>query len=172
MDTSTPISTYVISIHIHTFAICPKSNVGHATIPIWDAKYPAWGPPQTSVFNRLTPLVQDRLRAPQSGPRAQAQQDCRTTWPQRLTNPAGGHTATTSNNAKKGDVIKIGTTDVVVQQSNEGPMIFGESANTNKKEGTAVNKTADPKYSMPRWCPSVSGTIIRGVPSRLLNLNW
>jgi hypothetical protein len=33
-------------------------------------------------------------------------------------------------------------------------MIFGESANTNKKEGMAVNKTADPKYSMPRWCPS------------------
>jgi hypothetical protein len=33
-------------------------------------------------------------------------------------------------------------------------MIFGELANTNKKEGTAVNKTADPKYSMPRWCPS------------------
>jgi hypothetical protein len=32
-------------------------------------------------------------------------------------------------------------------------MIFGESANTNKKEGTAVNKIADPKYSMPRWCP-------------------
>jgi sRNA-binding protein len=33
-------------------------------------------------------------------------------------------------------------------------MIFGESANTNKKEGTTVNKTADPKYSMLRWCPS------------------
>jgi hypothetical protein len=33
-------------------------------------------------------------------------------------------------------------------------MIFGESTNTNKKEGTTVDKTADPKYSMPRWCPS------------------
>jgi hypothetical protein len=33
-------------------------------------------------------------------------------------------------------------------------MIVGESANTNKKEGTTVNKTGDPKYSMPRWCPS------------------
>ena len=33
-------------------------------------------------------------------------------------------------------------------------MIFGESANTNKKESTTVNKIADPKYSMPRWCPS------------------
>jgi hypothetical protein len=28
-------------------------------------------------------------------------------------------------------------------------MIFGESANTNKKEGTTINKTADPKYSCP-----------------------
>jgi hypothetical protein len=33
-------------------------------------------------------------------------------------------------------------------------MIFGESANTNKKEDTTVNKTADLKYSMPRWYPS------------------
>jgi hypothetical protein len=53
-------------------------------------QYPAWGAPQTSVFNRLTHPVQDRLRAPQSGPRAQAQQDCRTTRPQSLTNSAGG----------------------------------------------------------------------------------
>jgi hypothetical protein len=67
---------------------------------------------------------------------------------------SGGHTATTSNSTKKGDIIKIGTTDVVVQQNNEGPMIFGESANTNKKESMSVNKIADPKYSMPRWCPS------------------
>jgi hypothetical protein len=154
MDTSTTISTYAISIHIHTSTICPKSNAGHATIPIWDATVPRLGVPQTSVFNRLTPPVQDRLRAPQSGPRAQAQRDCRTTRPQRLTNLAGGHTATTSNSTRKGDVIKIGTTDVIVQQNNEGLMIFGETTNTNKKEGTTVNKIADPKYSMPRWCPS------------------
>jgi hypothetical protein len=32
-------------------------------------------------------------------------------------------------------------------------MIFGESANTTKKD-TATIKTADPKYSMPRWCPA------------------
>jgi hypothetical protein len=71
-----------------------------------------------------------------------------------LTNPVGGHIATTSSSTIKEDVIKIGTTDVVVQQNNEGPMIFGESANTNKKEDMTVNKTADSKYSMPRWCPS------------------
>jgi hypothetical protein len=34
----------------------------------------------------------------------------------------------------KKDIIKIGTTDVVVQENNEGPMIFGESANTRKKK--------------------------------------
>jgi hypothetical protein len=33
-------------------------------------------------------------------------------------------------------------------------MIFGESTNTIKKEDTIVNKTADPKYSTPRWRPS------------------
>jgi hypothetical protein len=33
-------------------------------------------------------------------------------------------------------------------------MIFGESANTTKKEDMTTIKTADPKYSIPRWCPS------------------
>jgi hypothetical protein len=50
-------------------------NQMHATISIWDATVPRLGAPQTSVFNMLTSPVQDRLGAPQSGPRAQAQQD-------------------------------------------------------------------------------------------------
>jgi hypothetical protein len=33
-------------------------------------------------------------------------------------------------------------------------MIFDESASTNKKENTTVNKTINPKYSIHRWCPS------------------
>jgi hypothetical protein len=33
-------------------------------------------------------------------------------------------------------------------------MIFGESANTTKKEDTTTIKTANPKYSMPDWCPA------------------
>jgi hypothetical protein len=33
-------------------------------------------------------------------------------------------------------------------------MIFGESANTTKKEDTTTIKAADPKYFMPRWCPA------------------
>jgi hypothetical protein len=43
MDTSTPLSVYAISIHIPTSTICPKSNVGHATISIWDATVPCLG---------------------------------------------------------------------------------------------------------------------------------
>jgi hypothetical protein len=53
----------------------------------------------------------------------------------------------------KGDIIKLGTTDVVIQENIEGSMIFGKSANTGE-EDTAASKTADPKYSMPWWCPS------------------
>jgi hypothetical protein len=34
-------------------------------------QYPAWGAPQTSVFNRLAPPAQDRLSAAQSGHQAQ-----------------------------------------------------------------------------------------------------
>jgi hypothetical protein len=33
-------------------------------------------------------------------------------------------------------------------------MIFGKSTNTSKEGDTTAIKTAEPKYSMPRWCPS------------------
>jgi hypothetical protein len=61
--------------------------------------------------------------------------------------------AATERTTKK-DIIKIGTADVVIQEDNKGLMIFGESANTTEKEDMATIKTADPKYSMPRWCPA------------------
>jgi hypothetical protein len=60
--------------------------------------------------------------------------------------------AATQKTTKK-DTIKIGTADVVIHEDNKRPMIFGKSANTTKKD-TTTNKTADPKYSMPRWCPA------------------
>jgi hypothetical protein len=101
----------------------------------------------------LAPPVQDRLSAAESGHQAQAQQDCRTTQPPRPTNPAGGHMPIVTQRTTKKDIIKIGTTDVVIEGDNKGPMIFGESANTTEKD-TATIKTADPKYSMPRWCPA------------------
>jgi hypothetical protein len=122
--------------------------------PFGMPQYPAWGAPQTSVFNRLAPPVQDRLSAAQSGHQAQAQHDCWTAWPQRPTNPAGGHIPAATKRTTKKDIIKIGTADVIIQENNEGLMIFGESTNTTKKEDTIAIKTIDPKYSMPRWCPS------------------
>jgi hypothetical protein len=51
-----------------------------------------------------------------------------------------GYIATASNTTIKGYVIEIGTTDVIVQQNNEGSMISGKSANTYKKGDTTVNK--------------------------------
>ena len=57
--------------------------------------------------------------------------------------------AATERTTKK-DIIKVGTADVIIQEDNKGLMIFGESANTTKKEDTATIKIADPKYSMPR----------------------
>jgi hypothetical protein len=64
----------------------------------------------------------------------------------------GAYACSNSKNNKK-DIIKISIADVVIQGDNKGPMIFGESANTTKKDTTTI-KIADPKYSMPRWCPA------------------
>jgi hypothetical protein len=82
------------------------------------------------------------LSAAQSGQQVQTQQDCRTTRPQRPTNPAGGHIPAATKRTTKKDIIKIGTVDVIIQEDNEWPMIFGESANTTKKEDTTTIKTA------------------------------
>jgi hypothetical protein len=106
---------------------------GMPPYPFGMPQYPAWGAPQTSVFDRLAPPVQDRLSTAQSGHQAQTQQDCRTTRPPRPTNPAGGHMPAATERTTKKDIIKIGTADVVIQKESEGPMIFGESANTTKK---------------------------------------
>jgi hypothetical protein len=68
----------------------PNQMWGMPPYPFRMPQYPAWGAPQTSVFNRLAPPVQGRLSAAQSSHQTQAQQDCRNTRPQRPTNPAGG----------------------------------------------------------------------------------
>jgi hypothetical protein len=54
----------------------PNQMWGMPPYPFGTPQYSTWGAPQSSVFDKLTPLVQDRLRAPQTDPRAQAQQDC------------------------------------------------------------------------------------------------
>jgi hypothetical protein len=131
---------------------------GMPPYPYGMPQYPAWGAPQTSVFDRLAPPLQDRLGSPQSGHQARVLQDCRTTRQQRPTNPAGGHREEMSTGTKrttKGDIIKIGTADVVIQGNNEGPMVFGKLAKTEVVRDTgATSKASDLKYSMPRWCPS------------------
>jgi hypothetical protein len=130
----------------------PNQMWGMPPYPFGMPQYPAWGAPQTSVFDRLAPPVQDRLSAAQSGLQALVQQEYRSTQPQRPTNPAGGHMPAATERTTKKDIIKVGTANVVIQEDNKGPMIFGESTNTTKKEDTTTIKTTDPKYSMPRWC--------------------
>jgi hypothetical protein len=154
MDTSTPLSTYAIFIHIYTSTIRPKSNVGHATISIWDATVPRLGGTPNIFIQKVgtssTRLIERRsIRSPNTGPTrlleysaSKADQSGR-----------GAYTYSDRKNNKK-DIIKIGTADVIIQEDNEGPMIFGESANTTKKEDMSTIKIANPKYSMPRWCPT------------------
>jgi hypothetical protein len=129
--------------------------MGHAIISIWDATVPRLGGTPNICIQQVgtsstRPIEHCSIRSPD-------------TSPARLLNHSAaeanqfGRRAYTCSNRKndKKNIIKIGTVDVVIQENNEGPMIFGESANTTKKEDTTAIKTADPKYSMPRWCPSV-----------------
>jgi hypothetical protein len=53
----------------------PNQMWGVPQYPFGIPQYPAWGAPQSSIFDRLTPPVQDRLKAPQSGSRARALSD-------------------------------------------------------------------------------------------------
>jgi hypothetical protein len=154
MDTSTPLFTYAISIHIFTSTICPKSNVGHATISIWDATVPRLGGTPNICIQQVgtsstRPIERRSIQSPDTGP---------TRLPDYSASKADqsgrGHIPAVTERTTKKDIIKIGTADVIIQKDNEGPMIFGESANTTKKEDTATIKTVDPKYSMPRWCPA------------------
>jgi hypothetical protein len=64
----------------------------------------------------------------------------------------GAYTCSRQEDDKR-DIIKISTTDVVIQGNNEGPMIFGKSVDIGEEEDMSASKIADPKYFMPRWCP-------------------
>jgi hypothetical protein len=157
IPTWTPPPPYPLMPYPYTYlppTYVPNQMWGMPPYPFGMPLYPAWGAPQTSIFNRLAPPVQDRLSAAQSDHQAQAQHECRSTRPQRPTNPAGGHIPAATKRTTKKDIIKIGTVDVVIQEDNKGLMIFGELANATKKEDIATIKTADPKFSMPRWCPA------------------
>jgi hypothetical protein len=152
MDTSTPISTCVVSIYMHTTAIRPESNVEHATTSIWDATIPRLGGTPNICIRQVgasstRPIQCPSIWSPGIGPTRVPDR------PQRPTNLVWGHIPTTTKRTTKGHIIKIGTTDVVIQGNNEGLMILGKSANTGEEDITG-SKTADSKYSMPRWCPS------------------
>jgi hypothetical protein len=96
----------------------------------------------------LAPPVQDQIeRSSGTGPTRVPEYSA-----SKADQSGRGHIPAGTERTTKKDVIKIGTADVVIQEDNKGPMIFGESANTTKKEDTATIKTADPKYFMPRWC--------------------
>jgi hypothetical protein len=74
MGASTPISTHAMStsILISSYISIPtkptNSYVGNArdlpTMPLRDVTTPSWGVQQTFVFERLGPLVLDRLSSP------------------------------------------------------------------------------------------------------------
>jgi hypothetical protein len=58
-----------------------------------------------------------------------------------------GHGEKISSSAKRttnGDIIKIGTTNIVIHWNNEGPMILGKSAKTDTGADTrGTSKTCD-----------------------------
>jgi hypothetical protein len=121
---------------------------------IWDATVPRLGGTPNICIQQVgttstRPIERRSIRSPGTGP---------TRLPDYSASKADqsgkGHIPAATERTTKKDIIKISTTDVIIQEDNEGLMIFGESANTTKKEDTTTIKTADPKYSMPRWCPT------------------
>jgi hypothetical protein len=134
MDTSTPLSTCAISLHIYTATICPKSNVGHTTISIWDATVPCLGGTPNICIEQVgtssTRLIERHsIRSLDTGP---------TRLPKYSASKADQsgrrHIPAATEKTTKKDIIIIGTADVIIQEDNEGPMIFGESANKTKKK--------------------------------------
>jgi hypothetical protein len=71
----------------------PKPNVGNdydvPTLSLWDITVPSLGATQASVFDSLAPTVEGQLSPPRFVHQPLTQQECRTSQPQRLTNPAG-----------------------------------------------------------------------------------
>jgi hypothetical protein len=159
MDTSTPLSAYAISIHIFTSTICPKSNVGHATISIWDATIPCLGGTPNICIRQVgtsstRPIERRSIRSPGTGP---------TRLPDYSASKAdqsgrGAYACSNWKNDKK-DIIKIGTVDVVIQEDNKGSMIFGESANTTKKRRYGYHQNSRSKILHASMVPNGIDTV-------------
>jgi hypothetical protein len=132
----------------------PESHVEHATISVWDATVPHLGGTPNICIQQIgtsstRPIEHYSIRSLGTNPARLPDHSVA-----KADQSSTGHISTITKRMTKKDIIKIGIANVVVQKENEGPMIFGESANTTKKEDTTAIKIADPKYSMPRWCPS------------------
>jgi hypothetical protein len=114
------------------------------------------------VFDRLIPPVQDQLSLPQSGQHEQLQQDSWNTHQKGRSIWHGGirrklqhqrqqsvESASSSKKIKRttvGDIIKIGTTDVIINGNNEVSMTFDESTRNSEEKSKVIlitTKTAD-----------------------------
>jgi hypothetical protein len=130
---------------------------GMPPYPYGMPQYPAWGTPNFCIWQVGTPnawpIGCTSIWSPDLGLarlldylNAKADQSGR------------GHREKMSKWTKittKGDIIKIGTTDVDIQGNNERLMIFGKSVKTDEgKDIGATRKASDPEYSMCQWCPS------------------
>jgi hypothetical protein len=70
IPTWTPPPPYPPMLYPYTYLpppYVPNQMWGMPPYPIGMPQYPAWGAPQTSVFNRLVPPIQEQLSAAQSG---------------------------------------------------------------------------------------------------------
>jgi hypothetical protein len=121
-----PIPTCAISICIHTTAVYPQSNVGHATISIWDATiFYLGGTPNICVLQVGTsnnrPIECPSIRSLGTGPaRLPNYSDAKADQSGRR------HISTTAKRTTKGDINKIGTIDIIIHGNNEELMIFGK----------------------------------------------
>jgi hypothetical protein len=114
MDTFTPISTYAISIYIRTNAIHPESNVGYATISILGATVPCLGGTPSICIQQFGtsstgPIERHSIRSPGTSPARLSDYSAT-----KADQSGRGHIPTATERTTKKDIIKIGTSDVVV----------------------------------------------------------
>jgi hypothetical protein len=73
----TPLPPYPHVPYQYTYIPPPYVPNQMWDMPYGMLQYPTWGAPQTSMFDKLAPPIQDR--APQSSHQTRVQQECRTT---------------------------------------------------------------------------------------------
>jgi hypothetical protein len=119
MDTSTPLSTYAISIHIFTSTICPKSNVGHDIISIWDATVPRLGDTPNICIQQVgtsstRPIERRSIRSPDTDPTRLSEYSA-----SKVDQSDRGHIPAATERTTKKDIIKISTANVIIQECSD-----------------------------------------------------